>query len=85
MDTTNYIDLQKAYGGEFIALYKDSIIAHATTFDALYKCVEDKIGDANLIIEYIEPYEAVCVYMDFFSKFNIVFDNKNEKIVLTPI
>lgn len=62
MEIKNYIDLQKTYGGEFIALYKETVIAHAQTFDALYKSVEDKVGDENLVIEYIEPYEAVCVY-----------------------
>lgn len=62
MDTRDYIELQKKYSGEFVAFYKELVIAHAKTFDVLCKSVDDKIGDDNLLIEYIDPYDAVCIY-----------------------
>lgn len=62
METKDYISLQKLYGGEYVAFYQGTVIAHAKTFEALQDVVFDKIGDENLIIEFVEPYEAVCVY-----------------------
>ncbi len=41
--------------------------------------------DARCVISSSDQTPFILGRMDFFPKFNIVFDNKNEKIILTPI
>lgn len=58
----DYIDLQKQYGGQYVAIYKGLVVAHAKAFDNVCKSIEDKIGDENLLIGYVEHYDAACIY-----------------------
>ena len=62
MKPLSYIQLQDKYGGKFIAAYKGKIIASANTSKKLFEKVKDKLGNKYLLIQHIDPKEAVCVY-----------------------
>lgn len=62
MKPLSYTQLQDKYSGKFIATYKGKVIASATTSKKLFKKIEDKLGDKDLLIQHIDPKEAVCVY-----------------------
>jgi len=62
MKTQSYAQLQKRYGGQFVATYQGRVIASAKTSKALFKRVTKYIGDASLFIQYIAPQRAVCIY-----------------------
>ena len=62
MKTKSYTQLQKRYGGEFIASYHGRVIATAKTSKALFKKLTNYLGDPQLLVEYIAPQRAVCIY-----------------------
>jgi len=62
MKATSYIKLQVKYGGQFIALYKGKVIAKSKTSKGLFKKIAPKLGDPHLLIQHIDPKDAVCVY-----------------------
>ena len=68
MKSLTYIQLQNKYSGEFVAIYKEKVVAHAKTSKLLFQKIKEKIGDKNLFIRHIDPKEAVCVY-DYISTF----------------
>lgn len=62
MKSFSYTQLQKKYGGKFVAIYKGKIIASAENSKKLFEKVKDKLGNKGLLIRHIDPKEAVCVY-----------------------
>lgn len=62
MNPKSYVQLQEKYGGKFIAKLDKRVIAAAKTSKTLWNKVRKRIGNPNLIIEYIEPKEAICIY-----------------------
>ena len=59
-----YAQLQKEYGGEFIAILKNKIIAHGKTFKDIFEKVKDKnqLENEELSFRFIQPKEGICVY-----------------------
>lgn len=62
MRSMSYLQLQKKYGGKFIAKVDKEVIASAKTSKSLWNKVRDKIGTPEMFIEYIEPKGAICIY-----------------------
>lgn len=62
MKSQSYIQLQKRYGGRFVATYHGRVIASAKSSKALFQKIVRYIGDAALFIQYIAPQRAVCIY-----------------------
>ena len=62
MKPQSYPQLQKRYGGQFVASYRGRVIATAKTSKALFKKISDYLGDPALFIQYIAPQSAVCIY-----------------------
>jgi len=66
----NYLQLQKEYGGQYIASDKNgSVVAAARTYHGLLEKVKaTKRARNKLVFEFIEPYGAVCVYFHLSSR-----------------
>ena len=62
MKSQSYAQLQKRYGGRFIASYRGRVIATAKTSKALFEKITVYLGDPALFIQYIAPQRAVCIY-----------------------
>ena len=62
MKTISYAKLQEKYGGQFVALYKGRVIAKSRTSKRLFERIAAKLGDPHLLIQHIDPKDAVCVY-----------------------
>ena len=62
MNPKSYPQLQEKYGGKFIAKIGEQVIASAKTSKALWNKVRNKVGSQNMLIEYIEPKGAICIY-----------------------
>jgi Family of unknown function (DUF5678) len=63
MATTDYAQLQRQFGGHYVARRDSEVIASAETYDALSDQLEGLVVEWDkLIIEYIEPAHVVCVY-----------------------
>lgn len=62
-DPMNYSELQKKYGGGFVALLEGEVVAHGKTFsDVLEKVKKEGIlENENLMFDFIEE-GTVCVY-----------------------
>lgn len=60
----DYTQLQKEYGGEYVALLKDKVVAHGKTFgEALAEIKSlNLLENEELSFRYIHPIDAVCVY-----------------------
>jgi len=59
----NYIELQGNYGGQYVALQEDRIVATADTYDELINQMEQqKLNWTRIVIEYVEPDHAVGIY-----------------------
>ena len=55
--------LQQRYGGRYVARRGGEVIADAETYDELTDQLEKAVTDWNeIIIEYIEPANIICVY-----------------------
>lgn len=63
MNEANYTVLQQKYGGRYVARRGADVIADASTYDELTDQIEKAVTDwSEIIIEYIEPANTVCVY-----------------------
>ncbi len=62
MRSKSYIQLQRRYGGRFVASYRGRVIATAKTSRALFKKIAAYLGDPALMVQYIAPQRAVCIY-----------------------
>lgn len=66
MKIKSYIQLQKKYGGKFIAKAEKEVIASARTSKLLWNKVRNRIGTGKILIEYIEPKGTICIYGIFY-------------------
>ena len=62
MNPKSYSQLQKKYGGKFIAKLNERVIASAKSSKALWKKVAGQVGTPDLLIEYVEPKGAICIF-----------------------
>ena len=62
MPTQAYVQLQKRYGGKFVASRQGRVIATAPTSKDLVRKITRYLGDPTLLIQYIAPRRAVCIY-----------------------
>lgn len=62
MKPKTYTQLQKRYGGQFVASYRGRVIAAARTSKALFGKIADHLGDPALLVQYVAPQSAVCIY-----------------------
>ena len=62
MNPKSYYQLQKKFGGKFIAKLNNRVIASSKTSKVLWDKVKKYIGNPHLVIEYIEPKGAICIY-----------------------
>ena len=63
MADVDYVQLQHQYGGRYVARREGEVVASAETYDALIDQLEAAgVDSTDLIIEYIEPADTVCVY-----------------------
>ena len=63
MASTEYQELQKRYGGYYLARRNSEIIASAETYDELDDQLETIGVDwGQIVIEYVEPATVVGVY-----------------------
>ncbi len=63
MATADYVDLQRQYGGRFVAHRDGEVVASAESFDDLIDLLERMEADwAELIIEYVESADCIHVY-----------------------
>ena len=62
MNPKFYPQLQARYGGKFIARVDGRVVASAKTSKVLWNKVRNRIGDPNMIIGYIPPKGAICIY-----------------------
>ena len=61
--TISYAKLQRRYGGKFIARRDGEVLASATTYRALLSAINKRQLDRRLlIIGYISPKDAICIY-----------------------
>mgnify|MGYP001569764685 CR=1 FL=1 len=62
MKNQSYAQLQRRYGGKFIATYQGRVIASAKNSKALFEKITRYVGDPSLLVQYIAPQSAVCIY-----------------------
>ena len=62
MNPKSYPQLQEKYGGKFIAKIGERVIASAKTSQTLWNKVRNRVGNKDMLIEYIEPKGAICTY-----------------------
>ena len=62
MKSRSYTQLQKRYGGKFIATYHGRVIASAKNSKVLFEKIARYVGDPSLLVQYIAPQSAVCIY-----------------------
>jgi len=62
MKGQSYTQLQKRYGGKFIATYQGRVIAAARSSKSLFEKITRYVGDPDLLVQYIAPQSAVCIY-----------------------
>ena len=62
MKSRSYMQLQKRYGGKFVATYHGRVIASAKNSKALFQKIARYVGDTALLVQYVAPQSAVCIY-----------------------
>jgi hypothetical protein len=63
MPEIDYAELQRLYGGRYVAQRGGQVIASAETYDDLSRQLESAAVDwGEILIEYVEPADVVCVY-----------------------
>jgi hypothetical protein len=63
MEDIDYTRIQEAYGGKFVAIRKNEVIASADTHGELFRELKEKNLDSeDVVFEYIRPKGMVCVY-----------------------
>ena len=57
-------ELQRRFGGQCVARRNGEVIVASELFDVLLDAIENLADEEreNLIIEYFDPVDAVCVY-----------------------
>jgi hypothetical protein len=63
MSEIGYVDLQRRFGGRYIARDSDRVIADAATFEELQAMLDDRALDwTALVIEFVELTNVVGIY-----------------------
>lgn len=63
MEPLDYIRLQDSYGGKFVALRDDRVIASADSHGELVRKLEEKkLAPEEVVFEYVRPKGRVCAY-----------------------
>ena len=63
MEPVDYIRLQDSYGGKFVAMRGDKVIASAETLGELVRELkENDLPAEEVVFEYVRPKGLVCVY-----------------------
>ncbi len=62
MGPKSYPQLQEKFGGKFIARLDGHVIASAKTSKTLWNKVKKHIGNPHLVIGYVAPKGAICIY-----------------------
>jgi hypothetical protein len=63
MTDLDYAQLQKHYGGRYIARRDADVVASAETYDELSDQLDEMtVAWERLVIEYVEPVSSVRVY-----------------------
>ena len=63
MEPKTYIQLQEEYGGKFIAIKYEQVIAMGSTHKELVENLQkNHIERKGLTFEFIEPKDAICIY-----------------------
>lgn len=63
MVEVDYAQIQQLYGGRYVARREGEVVASADTYDQLVDQLDRAAVDSvDLIIEYVEPADVVCVY-----------------------
>ena len=63
MGPNDYIHLQDSYGGKFVALRDDRVIASADTHGELVRELKEKgLPAEEVVFEYVRPKGMVCAY-----------------------
>jgi hypothetical protein len=59
-----YDELQKKYGGGFVAFLNGEVVVYGKTFSEVLDKAEEKgvLEDENLMFDFIEEESAICVY-----------------------
>ena len=59
----SYASLQRRYGGKFIAREDSKVRASGLTYHDLLQAIrEHRLNRQNLIIGYVPPKDAICIY-----------------------
>ncbi len=63
MAEVRYSELQRLYGGRYVARRDADVIASAADYDGLIEHLGAQVVDwTEVVIEYVEPTDIVCVY-----------------------
>ncbi len=59
-----YTELQKKYGGGFVAFLNGEVVVHGKTFSEVLDKAEEKgiLEDEDLMFDFIEEEGAICAY-----------------------
>ena len=61
----SYAKLQRRYGGKFIARQDGKVLASGATYRELLRAIrKHQLNRQALIIGYVSPKDAVCIYAD---------------------
>ena len=63
MAENDYVQLQQRYGGCYVALREDQVVASAESYDDLSEQLDRSAMErTELVIEYVEPPNLIVVY-----------------------
>jgi len=63
MEPIDYIRLQDSFGGKFVAIREDKVVASADTHGELVRVLKDNNLEAeDVVFEFIRPKGRVCAY-----------------------
>ena len=59
----SYGNLQRRYGGKFIARQDGKVLASGTTYRQLLRALSKRrLNRQQLIVGYVPPKDAICIY-----------------------
>ena len=59
----SYAKLQRRYGGKFVARENGKVLASGTTYRQLLKAIRTRrLNRQRLIVGYVPPKDAICIY-----------------------
>ena len=61
--SVSYADLQRRYGGKFIAREDSKVLASGATYRQLLQAIsKHRLNRQRLIVGYVPPKDAICIY-----------------------